>query len=53
MYGALGSATLKVGVTGRAFSKKNFITQQTELYFQIKNLGRRCKNSQLSPPLAH
>ncbi|KPX47130.1 MULTISPECIES: DUF6402 family protein [Pseudomonas syringae group genomosp. 2] len=39
MYGALGSATLKVGVTGRAFSKKNFITQQTELYFQIKNLG--------------
>lgn len=39
MYGALGSATLKVGVTGRAFSKKNFITQQIELYFQIENLG--------------
>lgn len=39
MYGSLGSATLKVAVTGTAFSREDQTTKQTQYYFQIDNLG--------------
>ncbi|MBI6846003.1 hypothetical protein BTW15_12695 [Pseudomonas syringae pv. tomato] len=39
MYGALGFATLKVGVVGTAFSKKHFISRQPKHYFKIEHLG--------------
>ncbi|KPB76000.1 Long-chain-fatty-acid--CoA ligase [Pseudomonas syringae pv. coriandricola] len=39
MYGALGSATLKVGVSGKTFVKENLITNQKHSFFQISHLG--------------
>ncbi|MFA1008553.1 DUF6402 family protein, partial [Pseudomonas tremae] len=39
MYGALGIATLKIGVTGNAFTKKHAITLKYHRYFHVKNMG--------------
>lgn len=39
MYGALGKATLKVGVVGKAFIKPNPITGQDRYFFRVEHLG--------------
>ncbi|KPX76661.1 MULTISPECIES: DUF6402 family protein [Pseudomonas syringae group] len=39
MYGALGFATLKIGVTGKTFSREISATQQRKHYFQIEHMG--------------
>lgn len=39
MYGALGVATLKVGVAGRTFSKADSVTQRIRNYFQVEHIG--------------
>ncbi|KPW93930.1 MULTISPECIES: DUF6402 family protein [Pseudomonas syringae group] len=39
MYGALGLATLKIGVTGKAFSKIDTSTQNAHNYFHIDQIG--------------
>ncbi|OLS64320.1 DUF6402 family protein [Pseudomonas putida] len=39
MYGALGIATLKVGVAGKTFSKIDSETQRVRNYFQTEHIG--------------
>lgn len=39
MYGALGFATLKVGVVGKVFSEVNPTTKQVRNFFRIEHLG--------------
>lgn len=39
MYGALGQATIKVGVVGYSFSEKDQTTQQTQHRFRVEHLG--------------
>ncbi|AZG85859.1 DUF6402 family protein [Pseudomonas syringae] len=39
MYGALGFATMKVGVTGKTFSKEISGTQHRQHYFQVEHVG--------------
>ncbi|MGN2388023.1 DUF6402 family protein [Pseudomonas viridiflava] len=39
MYGALGTATLKVGVVGEVFTKEHPITQQAQHYFRVEHLA--------------
>ncbi|MDU9393382.1 DUF6402 family protein [Pseudomonas sp. zfem002] len=39
MYGALGIATLKIGVAGRTFSKIAPDTQKLRNYFQVEHIG--------------
>jgi hypothetical protein len=39
MYGALGKATLKVGVVGQAFTEKNTVTGQVRNLFRAEYLG--------------
>lgn len=39
MYGALGIATLKVGVVGRTFTKKDPETRQLKNYFHVEHIG--------------
>ncbi len=39
MYGALGSATLKVGVVGKAFAEEHPATRQIHSYFRIEQIG--------------
>ncbi|WP_175651147.1 DUF6402 family protein [Pseudomonas sp. Marseille-P9899] len=39
MYGALGIATLKVGVVGKTFSKEDPETRQLKNFFQIERIG--------------
>lgn len=39
MYGALGVATMKVGVVGRTFSKENPETRESKNYFRVEYAG--------------
>lgn len=39
MYGALGKATLKFGVVGKAFTEKDPITHHIYHYFRIEHIG--------------
>lgn len=39
MYGALGAATLKVGVVGKTFIKQDPETRQLKNYFQVEQIG--------------
>lgn len=39
MYGALGRASLKIGVTGTAFGLQNPITREIKAHFQVEYLG--------------
>lgn len=39
MYGALGSATLKFGVVGKAFSEEAPITRLPNYYFRVEHIG--------------
>ncbi|RMN25090.1 hypothetical protein ALQ62_03577 [Pseudomonas coronafaciens pv. zizaniae] len=39
MYGSLGRATLKVGVSGKTFIKESPITHEAHNFFQVENLG--------------
>lgn len=39
MYGALGNATLKVGVVGRAFNERDPVTHKNYSYFRVEHLG--------------
>lgn len=39
MYGALGQATVKVGVVGRTFSKEDTTTETIRNYFRVEHLG--------------
>ncbi|MEQ4341453.1 DUF6402 family protein [Pseudomonas syringae] len=39
MYGALGKATLKVGLVGKTKTKENIITQQQKTLFNIEHIG--------------
>lgn len=39
MYGALGVATLKIGVTGRTLTTKDSKTQVIKNYFKVENIG--------------
>lgn len=39
MYGALGKATVKVGVVGYAFSEENPYTKQVRYLFRVEDLG--------------
>ncbi|WP_440092884.1 DUF6402 family protein [Pseudomonas syringae] len=39
MYGALGKATLKVGVVGKTTTKENTTTRQLKNYFNIEYIG--------------
>lgn len=39
MYGALGKATVKIGVVGQAYSEENSGTKQSQSYFRVTHLG--------------
>ncbi|MFJ4374809.1 DUF6402 family protein [Pseudomonas japonica] len=39
MYGALGMATVKVGVVGRTFSQIDIVTKKKKNFFHIQHLG--------------
>lgn len=39
MYGALGSATLKVEVVGEAFHEKSFFTRKSRHLFRVQYIG--------------
>ncbi|MDU8502542.1 DUF6402 family protein [Pseudomonas syringae] len=39
MYGALGKATLKVGLVGRTKTEENTITRQQKTYFTVEHIG--------------
>ncbi|WP_256721120.1 DUF6402 family protein [Pseudomonas putida] len=39
MYGALGVATLKIGVIGKTLAKENPKTQRPHSYFQVERIG--------------
>ncbi|MCY1432101.1 hypothetical protein D9M71_480880 [compost metagenome] len=39
MYGALGFATLKIGVVGKVFSKENPDTKKLRYFFRVEHLG--------------
>lgn len=39
MYGALGSALVKVGVVGTAFSEKDVVTGKSRILFRVTHLG--------------
>ena len=39
MYGALGEATLKVGVVGQTFTRQNSVTGKIRNYFKVEHAG--------------
>jgi len=39
MYGALGNATLKVGVVGKAFTRDDPTTRKARHYFRVEHIG--------------
>ncbi|MCS3466759.1 hypothetical protein M2401_000469 [Pseudomonas sp. JUb42] len=39
MYGALGNATLKIGVAGKAYTEESYTTNPTRHYFYVEHVG--------------